>query len=171
MLHSPDTCQDIDCSRCQFLVDSGVIYGCDYCGKTLFEKNSDHTYDEKLGAHKCNDCSDKEKRDLLNKCYNQLLAEYLSTPEEHKIIFLQLLETLEGKVILSGEIGGNELADLRRNIISRFDLDLDSKILEESLRKLVEVFDIKPPPSAKIIFKNNTSMTFTPTTGVKTGIA
>lgn len=160
MLHSPDNCNEVDCQECQDLVDAGLIYGCDFCRKTLHSCEFNHIYDEKSGVHKCLNCVEEERKELISKCYNQLVAHYLSYTDEYKIVFLQILEILEGKVILSGEVGGDQ-CDVRNNLWDLLTFEFKREDLQESLKKLVEVFNLKSIKNntIKITFNNGSFYT------------
>lgn len=94
------------------------------------------------------------------RCYNQLVAHYLSYTDEYKIVFLQILEILEGKVILSGEVGGDQ-CDIRNNLWDLLTSEFGREDLQESLKKLVEVFNLKgiEDNTIKITFSNGSSYT------------
>lgn len=145
MLHSPDNCNEVDCQECQDLVDAGLIYGCDFCGKTLHSCEFNHVYDEKSGVHKCLNCVEEEIKELMSKCYNQLVAEYLSCPDDEKVMFLHLLERLQHAN--TSITPGKSESDLEQRLCYSRD------VLVKSLKKLIEVFDIRYT-TVKITFNN-----------------
>ena len=142
MRHSPDSCREVDCEECTNLVDAGLVYGCDGCGKTLHSDQVDHIYDENTGRHSCLDCLKTQREAQLKEdnknCYNYLLSTYIE--DEDKAVFVAVKRFYS--LPFSIRNGPSPVGGAAQCIINNL-TNYPDDVINKSLDKLIEIFDIR----------------------------